>query len=113
MAEEEQDAEQKDAQTQHKQRPMLKHHADFAEVTLAIPPCDENLNAHGKTHRQGGEDKVKQACHHGGTQLDGAEMPQESSVGKGDDGLRKVTQHDRISNAPNFTVGYGGFQHAV
>ena len=104
MAEEEQDAEQQDAQAQHKQRPMLKHHADFAEITLTIPPRDENLNAHSKTHRQGGEDEVKQACHHGGTQLDGAKVTQESGVGEGNDGLRQVTQHDGISDAPDFTV---------
>ena len=83
---------------------MLKHDADFAEVALTITPRDENLNAHGKTHRQGGEDEVKQACHHGGTQLNSAEMPQESSVGKGDNGLCQVTQHDGVSNAPDFFV---------
>ena len=92
---------------------MLKHHTNFAEVALTIAPRNENLYAHGKTHRQGGEDEVIQARHHRGTQLNGAEMPQESSVGKGDDGLRQVTQHDGVSNAPDFTVGYGGFQHAV
>ncbi len=74
MAEEEQDAEQQDAQTQHKHCPMLKHHTDFAEVALAITPRDKDLYAHGKTHRQGSEDKVIQARHHGGTQLDGAEV---------------------------------------
>ena len=113
MTEEEQDAEQQDAQAQHKRCPMLKHHADFAEVTLAIPPCDENLNAHGKTHRQGGEDEVKQACHHGGTQFDGAEVTQESGIGEGDDGLRKVAQHDGVSDAPDFFVCNGGSNHVT
>ena len=74
MAEEEQDAEQQDAQTQHKHCPMLKHHADFAEVALAVTSRDEDLYAYGKTHRQGGEDKIIQARHHGGAQLDGAEV---------------------------------------
>ncbi len=88
MAEEEQDAEQQDAQTQHKQGPMLKHHADFAEIALTIPPRDEDLYAHGKAHRQGGKDKVIQSRHHGGAQLDGAKVTQESGIGEGDDGLR-------------------------
>ena len=91
MAEEEQDAEQQKAQTQHKQGPMLKHHANLAEVALTIPPRDENLYADSKTHRQSGEDKIIQARHHGGAQLDGAKVTQECGVSKGDDGLRQVT----------------------
>ena len=92
---------------------MLKHHADFAKVALAIPPRDENLYADGKAHRQGGEDEVIQARHHGGTQLDGAEVTQESGVGEGDDGLRQVTQHDGVSDAPDLAVRNGGFNHAA
>ena len=92
---------------------MLKHHADFAKVTLAIPPSDENLYADGKAHRQGGEDEVIQARHHGGTQLDGAEMTQECGVGEGDDGLRQVTQHDGVRYAPDFAVGDARFNHAA
>ena len=113
MAKEEQDAEQQKAQTQHKQGPMLKHHADFAEVALAVTSRDEDLYAYGKTHRQGGEDKIIQARHHGGAQLDGAKVTQESGVGEGDDGLRQVTQHDGVSDAPDLAVRYGGFNHAA
>ena len=51
---------------------MLKHHTDFAEVALAITPRNKDLYAHGKAHRQGSENEVIQARHHGGTQLDGA-----------------------------------------
>ena len=112
MAEEEQDAEKQHAQPQDEQRPILKHHADFAEVALTVTPRDENLYAHCKAHRQGGKDKVIQARHHGGTQLDGAEMTQKSGVCKGDDGLRQVTQHDGVSNTPDFLVCYSGFNHA-
>ena len=92
---------------------MLKHHANLAEVALAITSRDEDLYAHGKTHRQGGEDEVIQARHHGGTQLDGAKVTQESGVGEGDDGLRKVAQHDGVSDAPDLAVRYGGFNHAA
>ena len=92
---------------------MLKHHTDFAEVALAITPRNKDLYAHGKAHRQGGEDKIIQARHHGGTQLNGAEMTQESGVSKGDDGLRKVTQHDGISDAPNLAVGDARCSHAA
>jgi hypothetical protein len=113
MTEKEQDAEQQDAQAQHKQRPMLKHHADFAEIALAIPPRDENLYANGKAHRQSGEDKVIQARHHGSTQLNGAEVTQESGVGESDDGLRKVAQHDGVSDAPDFFVCNGGSNHVT
>lgn len=105
MAEEEQDAEQQDAQTQHKQGSMLKHHADFAEVALAITPCDEDLDAHGKAHRQGGKDKVIQARHHRGTQLVGTKVTQESGIGEGDDGLRQVPQHNGVCDAPDFLIG--------
>ncbi len=87
MAEEEQDAEKQHAQPQDKQGSMLKHHTDFAVVALAKSPCDEDLYADGKAHRKSGEDEVIQTRHHGGTQLDGAEVTQESSVGKSDDGL--------------------------
>ena len=113
VAEEKQDTEQEDTQTQHKQRSMLKHHTDFAEVTLAIPPCNENLDAHGKAHRQRGEDEVIQARHHGGTQFVGAEVTQESGVSKGDDGLRKVAQHDGVSDAPDFPIGNSRFNHGA
>ena len=92
---------------------MLKHHADFAEVALAVTPRDEDLYAYGKAHRQSGEDEVIQARHHGGAQLDGAEVTQESGVGEGDDGLRQVTQHDGVSDAPDLAVRYGGFNHAA
>ena len=85
-------------------RPMLKHHADALVVAFAVTPRDEDLNAYGKAHRQGGEDEVIQARHHRGAQLVGAEVAQERGVSKRDDGLRQVTQHDRISNAPDFTV---------
>ena len=104
MAEKEQNTKQQHAQGQHEMRPMLKHHADTLVVALTVTPCNENLNAHGKAHRQGGEDKVIQACHHGSTQLVGAEVTQEGSIGKGDDGLRQVAQHDGVCNAPNFFV---------
>ena len=113
MAKEKQDAEQQDAQAQYKQGPMLKHHTDFAEVALAKSTRDENLYAHGKAHRQGGKDKVIQTRHHGGTQLDGAEVTQESGVGKGDNGLRQVAQHDGVRNTPDFLVCYSGFNHAA
>ena len=92
---------------------MLKHHADFAEVALTVTPRDEDLYANSKTHRQGGKNEVIQARHHGGTQLDGAEVTQESGVGEGDDGLRQVTQHDGVSDAPDLAVGNGGFNHRL
>ena len=92
---------------------MLKHHTDFAEVALAVTPCNENLNANGKAHRQGREDEIIQARHHGGTQLDGAEVTQESGVGEGNDGLRQVAQHDGISDAPDFFVCNCGLNHVT
>ena len=92
---------------------MLKYHADFAEVALAVSPRDENLYADGKAHRQSGEDEIIQARHHGSTQLDGAEVTQEGRVGEGDDGLRQVTQHDGVSDAPDLFVGDGGFYHVT
>lgn len=92
---------------------MLKHHTDFVVVALAKSPRNEDLYADGKAHRQGGEDEIIQARHHGGTQLNGAEVTQESSIGKCDDGLRQVTQHDRVCNAPDFFVCYSGFNHAA
>ena len=104
MAEEEQDAEKQHAQPQDKQGSMLKHHTDFAVVTLAKSPCDEDLYADGKAHRKSGKDKVIQTRHHGGTQLDGAEVTQESGVGKSNDGLCQVAQHDGVSDAPDFLV---------
>ena len=113
MAEEKQDAEQEDAQAQHKQRPMLKYHTDFAEVAFAIPPRDEDLNSYRKAHCQRGEDEVIQTCHHGGTQFVGAEVTQESGVSKGDDGLRKVAQHDGVSDAPDFPIGDCRFYHGA
>ena len=113
MAEEEQDAEKQHAQPQDKQGSMLKHNTDFAEVVLAETPRDEYLYAHSKTHRQGGEDEIKQACHHGGTQLDGAKVTQECGVSKGDDGLRKITQHDGVRDTPNLSVRNGGFNHRL
>ncbi len=113
VAEEEKDAEQEQTQAQHKQGPMLEHHADFAEVALAETPRYEDLDAHGKAHRQGGEDEVIQARHHGGTQLDSAEVTEKGRVGEGNDGLRKVTQHNRVSDAPNLAVRNGGFNHAA
>ena len=113
MAEEEQDTEQQDAQTQHKHCPMLKHHADFAEVALAETPRYEDLDAHGKAHRQGGEDEIIQASHHRRAQFYCSEVTEEGRVGKGDDGLRKVAQHDRICDAPNLAVRNGGFNHAA
>lgn len=113
MAEEEQDAEEQHAQPQDKQGSMLKHHTDFVVVALAKSPCDEDLYADGKAHRKSGEDEVIQTRHHGGTQLDGAEVTQESGVGKSDDGLCQVAQHDGVRNTPDFLVCYSGFNHAA
>ena len=113
MTEEEQNTEQQDAQTQHKRSAMLKHHANAFVVALTITPRDENLYSHGKTHRQSGKDKVIKACHHGATQLVGAEVAQEGSVGEGDDGLRQVTQHDGVRDAPNLAIRNGGFNHGT
>ena len=113
VAEKEQDREKDDAQAQDEHRPMLKHHADFLVVALAEASRDKDLNADGKSHRQGCEDEIIQACHHGGTQLNGAEVPQESGVGKGDDGLRQVPQHDGIGDAPDFAIGDGCLEHLI
>ena len=85
-------------------RPMLKHHANALGVALTVTPRDKNLDAHGKAHRQGGKDEVIHACHHGSTQLVGAEVTQEGSIGEGDDGLRKVAQHYGVCDAPDFFV---------
>ena len=92
---------------------MLKHHANALVVALAKTPCDENLNAYCKTHRQSGEDEIIQACHQGATQLIGTEVTQKGGVGEGDDGLRQVTQHDGVSYAPDFLVGDSGFYHVT
>ena len=92
---------------------MLKHHTDALVVALAEAPRDEDLDAHGKAHRQGSEDKIIQASHHRSAQLVGAKMPEESGIGEGDDGLRQVTQHDGVCDAPDFLVGDGGFNHAA
>ena len=104
VAEEEKDAEQEQAQAQHEQGPVLEHHADFAEVALAETPRYEDLDSHGKAHRQGGEYEVIQARHHRRAQFYCAEVTEESRVGEGDDSLRKVAQHDGVRNAPNFFV---------
>ena len=85
-------------------RPMLKHHADAFIVALAVTPRDENLNAHGKAHRQGGEHEIIQPRHHRSTQLVGTKVAEESSVGEGNDGLCQVTQHDGVCDAPDFFV---------
>ena len=90
---------------------MLKHHADAFVVALAETSRDEDLYAYGKAHRQGGEDEVIQARHHGATQLVGAKVTQECSVGEGDDGLRQVTKHDGVRDAPDLFVRNGGFNH--
>ena len=92
---------------------MLKHHPDALVVALAVTPRDEDLNAHGKAHRQGGEDEIVQSRHHGSTQLVGAEVTKESGISEGDDGLRKVAQHDGVCDAPNLAVGNGGFNHVT
>ena len=92
-------------------RPMLKHHADALVVALAVTPRNENLDAHGKAHCQGGENEIIQACHHGGTQFVGAEVTEEGGIGEGNDSLRKVTQHDGVCDAPDFAVGYRGLYH--
>ena len=113
MAKEKQNAEQQDAQSQNEMRPMLKHHADALVVALAVTSRDENLYAHSKTHRQGGEDEVIQTRHHGSTQFIGAEVTEKSSVGEGDNGLRQVTQHDWVRDAPDFLIGDRGFNHAA
>jgi hypothetical protein len=113
VAEKEQDAEQKDAQTQHKQGPMLKHHTDFIVVALAETPRNEDLDAHGKAHRQGGEDEIIQACHHGGAQFVGAEVTEKGRISKSDNGLRQVSQHDGVCYAPDFLVGDSRFNHVT
>ena len=92
-------------------RPMLKHHADALVVTLAVTPRDENLDAHSKAHRQGGEDEVIQARHHGGTQLVGAEVAQKSRVSESDDSLCEIAQHDGIRDAPDLAIRYSGLYH--
>ena len=104
MAKEEQDAKQQYTQGKYRMRPMLEHHADALIVTLTVTPRNEDLDAHGKAHCQGGEDEVIQTRHHRGTQLVGAKMTKKSGVGEGDDGLRQVTQHDGICDAPDFLV---------
>lgn len=85
-------------------RPMLKHYADALIFALAEASSDKNLNSNGEAHRQSGEHIIVQAGHHGGAQLVGAEVTQESRIGKGDDGLCKIAQHDGIGDAPNLSV---------
>ena len=92
---------------------MLKHHTDALVVALAEASRNENLNAHGKAHRQSREDEVIQACHHGTAQLVGAKVTQESGVSEGDDGLRQVTQHNGVRDAPDFLIRNGGFNHSA
>ena len=113
MAKEEQNRKQQNAQAQHKQRSMLKYHADFLQVALAETPRDKNLDANGKAHGQGSKNIVIQTRHHGGAQLDGTEMAKKSGIGKGDDGLRQITQHNRVGDAPNLAVGDARFNHAA
>jgi hypothetical protein len=40
-------------------------------------------------------------------------MSQKSGVGESDDGLRQVTQHNRVRDAPNLTVRNSGFNHVT
>ena len=92
---------------------MLKHHTDTFVVALAETPRNENLYAHGKAHRQSGKDEVIQARHHGATQFVSTEMTQESGISEGDDGLRQVTQHNGVRDAPDFLIRNGGFNHSA
>ena len=92
---------------------MLEDHADLLEVALAETTRDEDLDADGKAHGQGGEHEIEQSRHHGGTQLVDAEMSQESRVGESDDGLRQVAQHDGRGDAPNLTVGDARWFHGA
>jgi hypothetical protein len=40
-------------------------------------------------------------------------MAEESSISKGDDGLRQVTQHNGVRDTPNLTIRNGGFNHGT
>lgn len=113
MTEKEEDAEQQQSQREHEMRSVLKHHADLLIFSFAVTPRDKNLDAYGEAHCQGGKNEVVQSSHHGGTQLVGAEMAEESRVGESDDGLGKVAQHDGIGNTPNLAVGYTCRSHAL
>ena len=86
---------------------MLKHLSYLLEVAFAKASRDENLNADGKAHSQSGEHKIIETRHHGGTQLNGAQMAQKGGVGKSDDGLRQIAQHDWRGDAPNLTIRNG------
>jgi len=92
---------------------MLKHHADFIVITLAKTPRNEDLDAHGKAHCQGGEDEIIKTRHHRGTQFVGAKVAEKSCISESDDSLRKVAQHNWICYAPDFLVGDGGFNHGA
>ena len=84
---------------------MLEDDTYLLVVTLAEASGDEDLDAHGESHGEGGEHIIEQPRHHGGTQLVGAEMSQKRRVGEGDDGLRQIAQHDGRGDSPNLTVG--------
>ena len=90
---------------------MLENHANLPQIFLSEASGDEDLDTHSETHCQRGEHIVEQACHHRGTQLNGAQMPQKGRIGEGDDGLCQHAQHDGIGDAPDFAVGDRGFQH--
>ena len=57
---------------QNKNKDLSGCRAEYARAGLKRG--DENLDARGKTHGQGGEHIIKQSRHHGGTQLNGAKM---------------------------------------
>ena len=107
FAAKEQNAEKQNAKQKHEHGAMLKHLADFLEIAFAKTTRDKYLNANGKAHGQSGKHIILKARHHGGTHLDGAQMTQKSGIGKSDDGLGQIAQHDGIGNAPNLTVWNG------
>ena len=94
-------------------RPMLKHYTNALVIAFAVTPRNENLYAYGKAHRQGGENEIIQSRHHRGTQFISAKVTEKGSIGKGNDGLRQVTQHDGVRDAPNFAVGDARCSHAA
>ena len=88
---------------------MLENHTYLFQITFTVAPGDEDLDAHRKTHCQRSEYVIEQACHHRRSQFYSAQMPQESRVGKSDDSLCQIAQHNGIGNTPYFAIGDRGF----
>ena len=91
-------------QNQQKSQTGIEDFSDFTVTLLTVPPRDQDLRADAETESQHENRQKIDASQRGRAQLDFADPPEESGIGKADHMFHQHTDQHRKRHQPYFSI---------